>query len=113
MHGWRIELRTLNSTPANDKFRMPAEYERHAGCWMLWPERTDNWRDGAKPAQAAFSAVAHAIAQGEPVTVGVSAAQFRNARARLAESVRVVEISANDAWARDIGPTFVVNAAGK
>jgi len=92
---------------------MPAEYERHTGCWMLWPERTDNWRDGAKPAQAAFAAVAHAISQGEPVTVGASAGQFQNARARLAAQIRVVEISSNDAWIRDSGPTFVVDAKGR
>jgi agmatine deiminase len=92
---------------------MPAEYERHAGCWMLWPERGDNWRDGAKPAQAAFAAVAAAIATGEPVTMGVSAEQFQNARARLPPRVRVVEISANDAWARDTGPSFVVDARGR
>jgi agmatine deiminase len=92
---------------------MPAEFERHSGCWMLWPERGDNWRDGAKPAQAAFAAVAAAIASGEPVTVGVSAAQFQNARARLPAAVRVVEISANDAWVRDTGPTFVIDARGR
>jgi agmatine deiminase len=92
---------------------MPAEFERHTGCWMLWPERTDNWRDGAKPAQAAFAAVAAAIAQGEPVTVGVSAAQFQNARARLPATVRVLELSSNDAWIRDSGPTFVIDARGR
>ena len=92
---------------------MPAEYERHSACWMLWPERTDNWRQGAKPAQAAFVEVASAIAQGEPVTVGVSAAQFQNARARLPAQVRVVEISSNDAWMRDCGPTFVIDAKGR
>jgi agmatine deiminase len=26
---------------------MPAEWEPHAGCWMAWPERPDNWRLGA------------------------------------------------------------------
>ena len=92
---------------------MPAEYERHSGCWMLWPERTDNWRDGAKPAQAAFAAVATAIAAGEPVTVGVSAVQYQNARARLPPGVRLVEITSNDAWIRDCGPTFVVDARGR
>ena len=92
---------------------MPAEYERHAGCWMLWPERTDNWREGAKPAQAAFAAVAAAIVQGEPVTVGASAAQFQNARARLPPQVRVVELSSNDAWIRDSGPTFLIDAKGR
>ncbi len=92
---------------------MPAEFERHAGCWMLWPERTDNWREGAKPAQAAYAAVAAAIAGGEPVSVGVSAAQYQNARARLPPAVRVVEISSNDAWIRDSGPTFVIDAKGR
>jgi len=82
---------------------------------MLWPERPDNWRDGAKPAQAAFAAIAAAIAAdgGEAVTVGASAAQFQNARARLPEPVRVVEITANDAWARDTGPTVLIDARGR
>jgi agmatine deiminase len=92
---------------------MPAEFERHAGCWMLWPERTDNWRAGAKPAQAVFAAVAEAIAASEPVTVGVSAGQFQNARARLSRKVRLVELTANDAWIRDCGPTFLVDAGGR
>jgi agmatine deiminase len=92
---------------------MPAEFERHSGCWMLWPERTDNWRDGAKPAQAVFAQIAATIATGESVTVGASAAQFQNARARLPPEVRVIEISSNDAWIRDCGPTFVVDAKGR
>jgi agmatine deiminase len=106
-------LRNLISTPAKDGFRMPAEFERHSGCWMLWPERSDNWRLGAKPAQAAFAAVATAIAGSEPVTVGVSAAQFGNARARLPRTIRVVELSSNDAWMRDCGPTFVIDQKGR
>jgi agmatine deiminase len=106
-------MRTLITTPARDGFRMPAEYERHSGCWMLWPERPDTWRDGAKPAQAAFTAVATAIATSEPVTVGASAAQFQNASARLGPAIRVIEISSNDAWIRDSGPTFVIDAKGR
>jgi agmatine deiminase len=88
---------------------MPAEFEPHAGCWMLWPERTDNWREGAKPAQAVFAQIASAICAAEPVTVGVSAAQFQNARARLDPRVRLVELSSNDSWMRDCGPTFVLD----
>ncbi len=105
--------RTLTRTPRADGYWMPAEFDRHAGCWMLWPERIDNWRDGARPAQQAFAAVAAAIAQFEPVSVGVSAAQYEFARAELAAGIRLIEISNNDAWMRDVGPTFVVNAAGK
>jgi agmatine deiminase len=113
MRDRRPALRTLTSTPAKDGFRMPAEFERHSGCWMLWPERTDNWRDGAKPAQAAFAAVAAAIATSEAVSIGVSAAQFKNARGRLPRRVRLIELSSNDAWMRDVGPTFVVDDKGR
>jgi agmatine deiminase len=102
----------LNSTPAADGFRMPAEFELHSGCWMIWPERTDNWRWGAKPAQAAFAAVAEAIAASEPVTMATSDAQFEHARSVLSPAVRVVEISSDDAWARDTGPTLVVDGEG-
>ena len=103
---------TLEGTPAADGYYMPAEYRPHAGCWMLWPERADNWREGALPAQRAFAQVAAAIAQFEPVSVGVSASQFEFARAQLPGGVRVVELSSNDAWMRDVGPTFVINDRG-
>jgi agmatine deiminase len=107
-----VAMAVIDSTPRRDGFRMPGEFEPHAGCWMLWPERTDNWRLGGKPAQAAFVDVATAIAQFEPVTMGVSQRQFLNARQVLPDRVRVVEMSANDSWIRDCGPTFVVDGKG-
>lgn len=91
---------------------MPAEYEPQEKVWMIWPERADNWRGGGKPAQRAYAAVAEAISRFTPVTMLVSAAQYENCRARLAEQIRVVEISSNDAWCRDTGPTFLVNSEG-
>jgi agmatine deiminase len=103
---------TIESTPRKDGFRMPGEFEPQAGCWMLWPERTDNWRLGAKPAQKAFATIASAIAEFELVTMGVSATQFRNARGLLPPQVRVVEMANNDSWMRDCGPTFVVDDRG-
>ncbi len=104
--------RTLASTPAADGFRMPAEFEPHAGCWMLWPERPDNWREAARPAQLAFAQVAAAIAQFEPVTVGVSAVHYTTARAVLSEGVRLVEMAHDDCWMRDVGPTCVAGRRG-
>lgn len=104
--------KTLSGTPRGDGFRMPAEFENHDGCWMIWPERADNWRWGAKPAQKAFADVAAAIAASEPVNMAVSAEQFQNARQLLDSRVRVVEMSNNDAWMRDCGPTFVVDGDG-
>ncbi len=101
--------RLLPTTPRADGFRAPGAIEPKARCWMIWPERTDEWPYGAKPAQRAFARVATAIATSEPVTMAVSARQFKNARAMLPPNVRVVEMSNDDAWMRDCGPNFVVN----
>ncbi|RZA28830.1 MAG: agmatine deiminase, partial [Proteobacteria bacterium] len=107
-------MTTLDSTPRADGFHMPAEWAPHTQTWMLWPERPDNWRLGGKPVQAAHVALAKAIARFEPVTVGVSAGQYDNARARLdVPNIRVVEMSSDDAWMRDTGPTFVIDQSGQ
>jgi agmatine deiminase len=103
---------TIASTPAADGYRMPGEFEPHRGCWMAWPDRPDNWRWGAKPAQEAFAAVAEAINASEPVTMAVSDAQFEHCRAVLSPSIRVVELATDDAWMRDIGPSFLVGDGG-
>lgn len=99
----------MNVHPKDAGFRMPGEFEPHQGCWMLWPERGDIWRFGAGPAQMAFASVAAAISRFESVSVGVSENQYTNARRLLSHQIRVVVLSSDDAWMRDVGPTFVVN----
>ena len=103
----------MNSTPKADGFRMPGEFEEQKQIFMIWPERTDNWRDGAKPAQKTFANVAAAISEFEPVTMCVSAAQYEHAKAILPAGVRIVEMSSNDAWCRDMGPSFLINDKGE
>jgi agmatine deiminase len=103
---------TLTSSPAADGYRMPGEFEAHSGCWIAWPERPDNWRLGAKPARQAYAAVAEAINASEPVTVAVSDAQFEHCRSVLSPTIRVVEVSTDDAWIRDMGPTFLLDGKG-
>lgn len=103
----------IDSTPKKDGYRMPAEFEAQEQIFMLWPERPDNWRDGGKPVQKAFTDVARAISRFEPVTMLVSPGQYANARNRLPDEVRVVEATSNDSWIRDCGPTFVINDAGE
>ncbi|MDD6466042.1 MAG: agmatine deiminase [Coprococcus sp.] len=102
-----------NSTPKADGFRMPGEFEEQKQIFMIWPERTDNWRAGAKPAQKTFANVAAAISEFEPVTMCVSAAQYEHAKAMLPAGVRIIEMSSNDAWCRDMGPSFLINDKGE
>ncbi|KAH7433429.1 hypothetical protein KP509_07G069200 [Ceratopteris richardii] len=98
----------LEGAPRRHGYHMPAEWEPHSQCWMGWPERPDNWRDDAFYAQRAFVQVAGAISEFEPVTVCASRDQWENARRQLPSNVRVIEMSMNDAWFRDTGPTFLV-----
>lgn len=102
----------LGTNPKQDGYRMPAEYEKQERIWMLWPERTDNWRNGAKPAQNTFVEVANTISKYEEVIMLVSHNQFENARFHLNEKVKVMECSNDDSWMRDCGPTFVKNDKG-
>lgn len=104
--------RIYGSTPKADGFRMPGEFEPQEKVWMIWPERPDTWRNGGKPAQKQFANVARAISRFEEMNVLVSAAQYNNCRAQLPEEIRVIEMSNNDAWVRDSGPTFLVNDKG-
>ncbi|MDI5920424.1 agmatine deiminase [Halomonas sp. LR5S13] len=102
-----------HGTPAEQGFAMPAEFAPHDACWMLWPQRPDTWRYGAKPAQLAFAEVACAIAESETVFVGVNDEQYENARNQLPDHIRVIELSSNDAWMRDMGPTFLTHPDGR
>lgn len=108
-----MAMRIKKTTPKQDGFRMPGEFEPQERIFMIWPERSDNWRNGAKPAQEAYTNVAKAISEFTPVTMLVNNDQYANARERLPKDVQVLEMSSNDAWCRDCGPTFLVNDNGE
>lgn len=95
--------------PKSDGFRMPGEFEKHKGCIMIWPERPGSWPNGAYEARKAFKAVISVISESEEVFVAASPRSIESARAMLLEleNVRIIPIDSNDAWARDVGPTFV------
>ncbi len=48
-------MKIKKTTPQEDKYNVVPEWRQHQQAYMMWPERTDNWREGAKPAQK-FSA---------------------------------------------------------
>lgn len=110
--------------PSKDGFHMPAEYEPHKGTILIWPKRPGSWIYGAKKAREAFADVICAIAESETVYLLVEAGELDHAQ-MIIEAVRkeknyqknypvhYMEIASDDAWARDVGPTFVVNGQGQ
>lgn len=108
-------IKIFDTLPSADGFFMPAEFEPHAFCWMLWPERKDNWRLNAGPAKIAFADVAKAISQFEHVIMGVSKKEIQSARDYffMGSNITLVPMESDDAWMRDVGPTFIRNQTGQ
>lgn len=126
-------MKKLTTAPAADGFRMPGEFEPHDGCLMIWPKRPGSWNYGAVKAREAFRNVAFSIAESEPVYMLAEADVAENARMMLGadgrkqpetpgaagtcrpaphRNIHVIEMESDDAWARDVAPTFVINEAG-
>lgn len=112
----------LKSIPKHDGYRMPAEYETHHGCLMIWPTRPGSWIYEGKGAKSAFSQVALSIAKSENLYMLADKEHVKEAEDYLMkkklemeqqgahfQKVKVIEMETDDAWARDVGPTFVVN----
>ncbi len=102
----------LKTLPRDDGFYMPAEFVKQNGVFLLWPQRTDNWRNGAKPAQKVFAQIAKEISKFEEVIIGVNDNQYENARNMVDEKVNIVEISSDDSWSRDCGATKLIDQNG-
>ncbi len=105
-------MRICEGTPREYGFYMPGEFEPHHGCIMIWPTRPGSWIYGGVAAKKVFAEIAGIIAESEKVYMLTSHEFFHEARAALDERIEVVEIESDDAWARDVAPTFVKNKDG-
>ncbi|MCB1274821.1 MAG: agmatine deiminase family protein [Leucobacter sp.] len=95
---------------------MPIETDPHERIYMAFPplgELFGDTHEEALPARTAWSAVANATAQFLPVEMVVSPGDHDVARAMLSSEIRLHEAPLNEAWMRDIGPTFVVSDDGR
>ncbi|MEV0320683.1 agmatine/peptidylarginine deiminase [Streptomyces sp. NPDC050658] len=90
-------------------FRMPPEWAPHERTWMAWPGPNPTFTNETELSEArtAWANVARAVRRFEPVTMVVGTGQSESARALLGPDIELVERDLDDAWMRDIGPTFV------
>lgn len=105
------------NTPAADGFRMPPEWARHERTWMAWPGPNltfgEEGGEALAAARRAWAAVARAVRRFEPVTVVAGPGRSEGARALLGADIDLVERPLDDAWMRDIGPTFLTDGQGR
>lgn len=96
-------------------WRMPPEWELHDRTWMAFPTQGYTLGDTDAEADAArntWAAVANATAAFEPVSMVVAPADVQIARDLLDPAVELHEAPLNDAWMRDMGPSFVLSCDG-
>jgi agmatine/peptidylarginine deiminase len=63
--------------------------------------------EAAREARSTWAAAAHAIVEFVPVTMVIDPVDRDVAKRYLSADIDLVEAPLNDAWMRDIGPTFV------
>lgn len=107
-------MQKLTGTPSADGFYMPAEYSKHSGCIMIWPVRPGSWPNNAVEAQAVFTQIANVISESETVYMLAGCEHLEHVREvfKNNKNVKVLEIETDDAWARDMTPTFVSDGQG-
>ncbi len=105
-----IYMKALTTSPKKDGFFMPPEYATHDGTLMLMPFRGDVWRNHGKEARDVFLTIAKAISDFEPVFIGVHPTLFSQYESIKLTNITFFECPSDDAWARDVAPTFIVNA---
>lgn len=93
-------------------WRMPAETAPHERTWMAFPREGITLGEGAAEREegyAAWTAVAHAVAEFEPVTMVVDPSELDRARRMLSSEIEILEAPLDEFWMRDFGPTFVLD----
>ncbi|MET3923398.1 agmatine deiminase family protein [Arthrobacter sp. UYEF20] len=96
-------------------WHMPAETAPQERIWMAFPTGGYTLGETAEEAHAArsvWAAVANAVVDFEPVTVIVNPDDVDIAGRYLRPGVEVLTAELNDAWMRDIGPSFVLDGNG-
>lgn len=92
---------------------MPSETAPQDRVWMAFPTGGYTLGDTEEEAHAArstWAAVANAVLEFEPVTIVVAPDDVETAARYLDPRVEVLTAELNDAWMRDIGPSFVLDA---
>lgn len=94
---------------------MPPETAPQDRIWMAFPREGQTLGETLAEREAgyaAWTAVAHAIAEHEPVTMIVDPSETAQARRMLGAGIEIVERVIDDFWMRDPGPTFVLDEKG-
>ena len=95
-------------------FWVPEETDPHERTFMQWPVNPAVYDDPnfLYDLQGTIADIASTIAEFEPVVMLAAATYHKAIRKRVASNVELWDIPTDDLWARDSGPSFVVDGKG-
>ena len=109
-----------HQTPADQGYRMPAEWAPHRGTWLSWPHKEASWPGKFAPVPGIFATMVRHLADREEVHINVAGpAMEHEVRRTLADhragggNVFFHHNPTNDAWCRDHGPIFIQRRTGE
>jgi agmatine deiminase len=107
-------------TPKELGFYFPAEFAKHTATWLSWPHKEASWPGKIEAIYPVYAEFIKRVAEGEKVKINVlDEAMKQKALAFLQKAeVNLSQVEfffhpTNDAWCRDHGPAFLVNAKEK
>ena len=122
-----------NQLPANDGFQMPGEFNSHLGTIMIYPVRPGSFGKDRTDTLKSFGTVFFEILKREELFLLAGKNHLEEARDfmkglidegslkedmkveqkdLLTKRLHILEIESDDAWARDVAPTFVADDNG-
>src|SRR3989338_1213832 len=99
------------SSPAALGYRMPAEWEPHAGTWLSWPYNPETWDGHLAGAEKAFVEMIDALKSHEVVQLLVPNEEVKARALKILgnkrENLVIHCVETGDVWIRDYGPIFL------
>ncbi|SMD13556.1 agmatine deiminase family protein [Pedobacter nyackensis] len=109
----------FNSSPKKNGYRFPAEWAKHEATWLSWPHKEASWPGKLETIYEPYCQFIKIIAEGEKVRINVNdeaTKAFATAKLeKVGADLTNIEFyfqPTNDAWCRDHGPAFLLNAEG-
>lgn len=104
----------------NQKYRLPAEWEKHEATWIGWPANKEDWPGKFTPIQWVYGEIVRYISRAEKVRVIVQS-KIHEAKAEAVlksinsdiSNIEFYILQTNRNWLRDAGPQFVENQNGE
>ncbi|MEZ5912253.1 MAG: agmatine deiminase family protein [Paracoccaceae bacterium] len=95
-------------------FRYAEETAPHERTFMQWPVSRAVYGGGSylDEVQVTIAEIANTVAEFEPVVMLMAKEHAPSARKLLGKGIEVWDVPTEDLWARDSGPSFVVDGKG-